>query len=199
MRRLADARSRSGAPQPRRRRGRDVLTWDPAEALGVSSYVMMGICAQVGVVLGLLVFSTYQIAARPVPVTVAAASAEAAAAEELESDFIVVAELPESARVIDSYYFFLRQRRFEEAWDLTDDSFRQANYPGGFDDYLQTWGSAEAMEVLRLDLVWQGSGEAHVLGEIQEGISGLRWRYTYVLRFDDATSAWKIQAATLSG
>lgn len=197
LRRLAKAPSRSGDGRPGRRRPREILAWDPAEFLGVSPYVMMGICGQVGVALGLLVFSTFQVASRGTPSAAEQpVTIQAQSVDDAPAGFIAVADLSPPAQVVDDYYYFLRQGMFDDAWALTDDAFRRDNYPAGFAGYEESWAGSEAIEVLSLDLTWQGPGEAHLVGEIAQGVSGQRWRNSYVLRFDDDQSTWTIHAIT---
>ncbi|HSR46807.1 MAG TPA: hypothetical protein VLL77_02350 [Anaerolineales bacterium] len=196
LRRLA--RSRSGPEgRPQGNRPRRALAWDPAEFLGVSPYMMMGICGQVGVALGLLVYATFQVAARSATTaTVEPVAIQAEPAAEGPSSFLAVADLPAPVQVVDDYYFYLRQGMLDDAWALTDKGFRSDNYGEGFVAYQQSWAGAQAIEVLSMDLTWQGNDEAHLVGEIAEGQSGRRWKNTYVLRFDEATSSWTIHAIT---
>lgn len=201
LKRLAASRARAEQRRPveavHRTRG-----WDPAVFLGVSPPVMLTLSAQVGVALGLLVYSTFQIASRAEPAASPpqAAALEPGSAAQVEAElFVTVAELPAAAEVVDDYYFYLRQGMFVQAWDLTDEEFRLANYSAGFEAYQQSWAGAQAMEILSLDLVWQDTSEAHIFGEIQEGGSGRRWRNSYVLRFDEPSSSWKIHAITPAG
>lgn len=202
LRRLADAQARAEANRPKTSRARGALAWDPAEFFGVSPYVMMGICAQAGATIGLLVFSTFQIAAQASPASAVAQPVSiqpAAQQDTAPSQFVIVADLPAAALAVDDYYFYLRQGLYDQAWALTDDEFRRTNYPSGFDAYYENWAAAQAMEVLSLDLVWQSDSEAHLLGEIQEGASGLRWRNSYVLRYDAASDTWRIHAIAPAG
>jgi hypothetical protein len=196
LRRLA--RSRPGPEsRPKGTRPRGTLAWDPAEFLGVSPYMMMGICGQVGVALGLLVYATFQVAARSAaPVAVEPVAIQSQPAAESPSSFLAVADLSAPAQVVDDYYFYLRQGMLDDAWALTDEEFRNDNYGEGFAAYQQSWAGAQAIEVLSMDLTWQGNDEAHLLGEIAEGQSGRRWKNAYVLRFDEATSSWTIHTIT---
>ena len=194
---LAEASARRGVPV-----GRAIWFSDPAFALGVPRGLLLALCAFTGFAAGVLTYDIFRTGlepalAAPADVQPREAGVAEAGVTDAEGDlYVTVPALSEPAQAIDDYYYYLRLGMHERAWDLTTEEFRSDNYPGGLESYQETWSEQNGREVLSFTLIGQDASEARFAAEIQDGGADVRWRNTYVLRYNEATSSWKIDSIT---
>ena len=195
--RLAESRSRREAESPAasRSRTRRSGSWDPAAAAGISPGLMMAAIAIGGVGLALLAFGGVSAAMR---------SERTESAEGLEAEPVLVQPevevaapmAPDPAEAIDDYYILLRQGMYDVAWSRTTTEFQEANYPGGFPAYAQTWSGLMEVEVLASGVVWQNGEEASIVAELHDTNADHLFKNAYSLRFDPDAGLWKIVSIT---
>ncbi|MEW6568804.1 MAG: hypothetical protein AB1449_11700 [Chloroflexota bacterium] len=163
--------------------------------VGVLLLVMTAAVVIGGIGLGLLAFDALR---TPSP-SERAEAVQAGAAEQLfaQPEIEVTApSAPDPSQAIAHYYILLRQAMYDVAWNRTTDELKQANYPGGFPDYVRAWTGRAEIEVLPSEIQWQNQQEASIVAELHDTRDDRIFKNAYRLRYDPDARLWQIVSIT---